>query len=797
MCDNARNMLSDDKMTESKLPYSSLETYSQVLKSDNTRKMLGDNNMDESKLPVSSLEMYGKVGKLKNELLETGQIEEWYMNNWEDKRVICRQQLEQHIREEEELKLAEKQVMEERKNLAEDMEKENMEIKGVTQNGSPESLWNSDNETQRKTESCVNKNLKIAKNLKIPVSWKYMWDLDIIPSFIFRLSRERVEILEILDKKVKIMSDSETGYESKTTSDEEQTTSCEEETEIDEERSDEIYRKRRKPGKLRKKAKMKMAASKLKFLSKPKILSESMKEKNCLQKEEDQKVKEYKLKIESLENTVRKLEGEMIENENVNWEKQREDLEEKHRGDITKIRRSVIEKVHTEKLNKYVSMKNQLFSLIDKYKEESIIGVNILENLKLKLLKEDKELVKALLGIFASFGENKKNLEEKERELNNLKDNMENLKKNNLEDLKKLKNRMEREVLIEKTKLRNWKNLYGDMKVSNYNGVNFLYGKIQKLREECEQLKYNNSHTENNVRERQEWKYKVTILEKKNKEMENNIRREREEKIKMETEVISKDQNINDLEIQIKSLGDRCVRLDNLYKQQKRLYVAANNVIKNFKEREQLRNTNKNMDRKDGEISKLREDLKVTRKSLEEKIEEIKKIKMNWENSKEGNEKYKNKLKARLEELQRENMEKHENLVSEEEIRRLKTVETDFSKWHDNIIRDLDFFDNCIRQIENKFCSGRELFIREDLGKFSEFINEELGRYFPHKIQRVRTITAAENKEPRKPESEVEKLRKRLKLVKPGSKDFLRLSLKIKDLEKENEHQSLRLGNIY
>merc|ERR1712179_485114 len=96
----------------------------------------------------------------------------------------------------------------------------------------------------------------------------------------------------------------------------------------------------------------------------------------------------------------------------------------------------------------------------------------------------------------------------------------------------KLKNRMEREVLIEKTKLRNWKNLYGDMKVSNYNGVNFLYGKIQKLREECEQLKYNNPHTENNVRERQEWKYKVTILEKKNKEMENNIRREREEKIR-------------------------------------------------------------------------------------------------------------------------------------------------------------------------------------------------------------------------------------------------------------------------
>merc|ERR1711874_489651 len=91
-----------------------------------------------------------------------------------------------------------------------------------------------------------------------------------------------------------------------------------------------------------------------------------------------------------------------------NLEKQREDLEDKHRGEINKIRRSVIEKVNTEKLNKFVSMKNQLFSLIDKYKEESLIGENILEILKIYLLKEDKELVKALLGIFESFAENKK-----------------------------------------------------------------------------------------------------------------------------------------------------------------------------------------------------------------------------------------------------------------------------------------------------------------------------------------------------------------------------------------------------
>merc|ERR1712179_541571 len=148
MCDNSRNMLSDDKMIESKVPYSSLETYSQVLKSDNTRKMLADNNLDESKLPGSSLEMYGKVGKLKNELLETEQIEEWYMNNWEDKRVICRQQLEQHIREKEEIKL-EKEVMEERKSLAEDMKKENLEIKVRLQRDLKENVAQKEDQEER------------------------------------------------------------------------------------------------------------------------------------------------------------------------------------------------------------------------------------------------------------------------------------------------------------------------------------------------------------------------------------------------------------------------------------------------------------------------------------------------------------------------------------------------------------------------------------------------------------------------------------------------------------------------
>ena len=91
-----------------------------------------------------------------------------------------------------------------------------------------------------------------------------------------------MESLKILDKKVKIMSDSETGYELETTSEDDQTTACEEETEVEEEETDEIYRKRGRSGKLRKKAKMKMVASKLNFLSKQKILRENIKIKKCL-----------------------------------------------------------------------------------------------------------------------------------------------------------------------------------------------------------------------------------------------------------------------------------------------------------------------------------------------------------------------------------------------------------------------------------------------------------------------------------------------------------------------------------
>ena len=53
-----------------------------------------------------------------------------------------------------------------------------------------------------KTEFCVKENLKLAKNMTSQVSWKYMWDLDIIPSFKISLSREKVKILKINREKI-------------------------------------------------------------------------------------------------------------------------------------------------------------------------------------------------------------------------------------------------------------------------------------------------------------------------------------------------------------------------------------------------------------------------------------------------------------------------------------------------------------------------------------------------------------------------------------------------------------------
>merc|ERR1711913_218083 len=78
--------------------------------------------MSESQLPDNSLEMNFRVLKLRNELVESEQLAERYMDSLEEKRQSCRQKLKQHVREREELKLVEKQIMEERKSLVEEME---------------------------------------------------------------------------------------------------------------------------------------------------------------------------------------------------------------------------------------------------------------------------------------------------------------------------------------------------------------------------------------------------------------------------------------------------------------------------------------------------------------------------------------------------------------------------------------------------------------------------------------------------------------------------------------------------
>ena len=113
----------------------------------------------------------------------------------------------------------------------------------------------------------------------------------------------------------------------------------------------------------------------------------------------------------------------------------------------------------------------------------------------------------------------------------------------------------------------------------------------------------------------------------------------------------------------------------------------------------------------------------------------------------------------------------------------------------------LDFFNNWLRKIETKFCNGRDLPIRENLEIFSQFISEELRRYFPGKTQGVRTGRSEENEERRQPSREVEEklkvLRERLNVVHYGGKAFCRISDRIKNVEEMYKHQSLGLVKIF
>ena len=121
----------------------------------------------------------------------------------------------------------------------------------------------------------------------------------------------------------------------------------------------------------------------------------------------------------------------------------------------------------------------------------------------------------------------------------------------------------------------------------------------------------------------------------------------------MDKEIVDKKSKIEELISEVYLKGERCKRLNNLYRHNKNLYETANRVIKNFKDKkvEQIRpGSEENEDK----IRKLEEQLKNKKESLEEKVIELKRMKIDKENSKKGNEKIKKSLKERIVELEKD-----------------------------------------------------------------------------------------------------------------------------------------------
>ena len=86
--------------------------------------------------------------------------------------------------------------------------------------------------------------------------------------------------------------------------------------------------------------------------------------------------------------------------------------------------------------------------------------------------------------------------------------------------------------------------------------------------------------------------------------------------------------------------------------------------------------------------------------------------------------------------------------------------EKNLSFWHDHLNRDLDFLLDSVKKIEEKVSnkSQRHPPIKEDLERFSTFINQELFRYFPEKMGRKkRNIVVEEENEELKTAREVKR----------------------------------------
>ena len=96
--------------------------------------------------------------------------------------------------------------------------------------------------------------------------------------------------------------------------------------------------------------------------------------------------------------------------------------------------------------------------------------------------------------------------------------------------MKELNKKKDKDVLIYKTRVKNWKNYYKDLEEDHFRGLFYFSRRIEKMEKEC---KISRKGAKVNVEENEnKWKNENISLKSKIKDLESEVEREREEKRK-------------------------------------------------------------------------------------------------------------------------------------------------------------------------------------------------------------------------------------------------------------------------
>ena len=250
---------------------------------------------------------------------------------------------------------------------------------------------------------------------------------------------------------------------------------------------------------------------------------------------------------------------------------------------------------------------NKIKPVMDDLKVEMESDNILMEKLKLNLKGVNEENLKLIIALLRRRKEDKKQLEEKESELERMKEEIK-IEKENTRIMKELNSKKVKERLKYKIRVENWKNYYRDLEEDHFRGLFYFSRKIERLEKECKisrkGAKINDKENENKLENEN------ITLKSRIKDLENKVEREREEKRKMDKDIVDKKSKIEELISEVYLKGERCKRLNNLYRHNKNLYETANRVIKNFKDNKIKPGSEENEDK----IRNLEEELKNNKK---------------------------------------------------------------------------------------------------------------------------------------------------------------------------------------